>query len=165
MKKIILAAVLSMSAIFAFADSSDISSTGIYFSAGDLLYSTNRFSEYPNLNRRGDDLWAQGCNFEAGLFRSDEDGLIDFVTSDRLGIGFGKVNTYGNYIWEEKYDDFEADSDAEFFNINMKDLLGLQVNFFVLSAGIMAGSNLGFDWLKMEAAGYRTDYSYRDRRL
>ena len=112
-------------------------------------------------------MYANGFSFEIGLFNSDEDGLFDLVTSHTFGFSSGKINTYNNYSWKDSYTSFKAGNNAKFSNFYFKDMFGPQINFFILSAGVLLGSNIGFDWLKMEAdaLNIKDDYIYKERRI
>lgn len=171
MKKIVTLVGLCFACLFAFAETKVLSekdnNSGLLISGGDLFYFTNRMDEYSNTNRYGDELFANGFSFEVGLFNSDEDGLFDFVTSHSFGFSSGRINTMDNYSWKDSYRSFEAGNDAKFSNFYFKDLFGPQINFFLLSAGVLFGSNIGYDWLKMDAEALNPtyDYVYKERRI
>lgn len=174
MKKIILILLLALASTFAFSEtvvlSEDVKeedNAGLLITVGDLFYYTNRFDEYKNKNRYADDLYANGFTAEIGMFNSDEDGLFDFVSSHTFGFTAGRVNTEDNYAWNDHSISYYAGNDAKFGNIYFKDMFGPQINFFVLSAGLLFGSNVGFDWLKMDAdCNFRKyEYTYKEKRL
>lgn len=167
MKKVFLGLVLLLSACFAYSETvildekkDVVNHAGVLLDFGDVFYYTERLDEFNNTKKNSDDLFANGFTFELGLFNSDEDGLFDFVTSHTFGISGGRINTEGNYSWTERYGSFVAGNDAKFGNFYFKDLFGPQINFFVLSAGLLFGSNVGYDWMKMDANSSVPDYNY-----
>lgn len=174
MKKIFFLLLLSLITLNCFAATVIIEEhdewerkPGLLVSCGDLFYYTNRLDGYTNEARNYDSIFANGFAFEIGSFNSDEDGLIDFVSSHTFKLNFGELNSKNNFAWKDSFGFYNAGNDAHFGNFSFKDTFGLQVNFFVLSAGFMVGSNVGFDWLKMDANCNepRFDYTYKERRL
>lgn len=175
MKKIVFCFALLFTAILGFSETRVLGgdseekndNSGLQFSVGDLFYYTERFDAFDDVTRNPTDLYAKGFSLELGFMNSDEDGIFDWVTSNTLGFSSGRVNTEDNYSWIDSNRIFSAGNDAKFHNIFLKNLFGPQINFFILSAGLLFGSNVGFDWLKMSAEGAssRNDYTYKERRI
>lgn len=164
MKKILIALTLLFSAAFCFAETvviedekGDISvgrnPDGIVLSLGDIFYYSNR------LESRYLPTW--GFSGEAGHFKSDEDGLFDWVESDTFGLSFGKVDT-DSLSFKNGYSTFTASNDASYGNFYFKNLFGPQLNVAIVSFAFLFGTKAGFDWMKVST---NKDFTYKERRI
>lgn len=123
------------------------SDTAIMFNFGDTFYNTKRFND---VFRDSDDNKSNGFTGEIGTFKSDEDGLFDFIQTSTFGFGGGKIYDIDDYICHFDDINFYSDGNSRHFNFYFKDTFGLQVNVFFISFGFSTGPKIGYDWMKME---------------
>ena len=170
MKKLLFITLAAFIAFNCFAEtrvveeSDDYSDSALILNFGDTYYNTNRLSVYNNIHDI--DLNSNGFTVEIGRFKSDEDGLFDFVSTDLLGFSAGKINSENNYSWRDNNNLFDATSNARHYTIFGKETFGLQANVFMFSFGCTFGPKYGFDWMKMNAYSPRfRNYVYHENRL
>lgn len=128
-------------------------SDGLEVSFGDVFYYSDRFFE--------DTLPTYGFSGEVGHFKSDEDGLFDWVESDTFGLSFGKVDSY-NLPIKNGHESFLIKNDAKYGNFYFKNLFGPQLNIAIVSFACTFGSKVGFDWMK---ASTNKDFTYKEKRI
>lgn len=162
MKKLLVALVLLLSSVFCFAETVviedeksgsslfDSKADGVLFSLGDVFYFSNRLdaSTLPTWGGIG----------EVGNFKSDEDGLFDWVESETFGLSFGRVESSGKKINKS----LSADGDAKYGNIFIKDVFGPQLNVAIVSFAFLFGTKAGFDWLKVSTS---RNFTYKERNI
>lgn len=145
---------------FKFKSNSD---TALMINFGDTFYNTERIEDYFSSNQ----IWnTNGFTGEIGTFRSDEDGLFDFVQTSLFGFGGGKIFYVDNQsgCFDDIY--FAGNGDPKHFNFYFKETLGLQVNAFFVSFGITTGPKAGFDWMTIPAHSERYEnLTFHENRL
>ncbi len=159
MKKLLLSTILLMAAGFCFAESKLFEEgKGFVVNAGMTYYGTERLSDLKNTESM--QLQSNSFTGEIGFINSDEDGLIDFVSFNLLGFGFGEIDSKGyNFILDSS--DFSAIENAKHFNIYGKDTFGLQVNIFAFSIGATIGPKYGYDRMTQSARSTLGDNKYK----
>lgn len=150
-------------AFSSFVDDDDFSNKSFLVNVGDTYYTTERLSDFSL--PRNIELHSNSFAMELGIFTSDEDGLIDFVSSDVLGFGWGKVNSEGLAFYNDSHA-FNIEEDANHFNIYGKNTFGLQINLFAFSLGATVGPKYGFDRMSQTSIYNGShSYSYAENRI
>lgn len=166
MKRLILASILLLSGL-CFAKTTVIednqSSDSLEINIGGTYYGSNRFSDFTA--PKSITLNTSSFNLEIGIFKSDEDGLIDLVSGNFFGFGIGEVLSDGYNFYDDSIG-FVSTENARQWNIYGKDLFGLQVNILSLSVGFMCGPKYGFDRMTQTALSvYNERYKYAENRI
>ncbi len=142
--------VLSAFAVFAEEDDDEDEHSGVVISLASTYCNPSvRLDSFNYSNNSFDTL---GFAAEAGFFNSDEDGLIDIITDNVLGVKFGTAFTDGEAAFSYDGYTFAADADAKYGSIYSRDDIGIQLNLFLLSFGATIGLRGGYDLLYQSAA-------------
>lgn len=139
------------------------SSDAIQINLGGTFYGSNRLYDYPS--PKSGLLNSSSFTAEIGTFSSDEDGLIDFVSSNLFGFSTGKVDSYGYEFYRNSVY-FDSTEDAKYFNFYGKNLFGVQLNLFAISFGTTIGPKYGFDRMKQVAySEFNERFKFAENRI
>lgn len=122
------------------------SDTALLFNFGDTFYNTERLSDCFKGSKTFN---SNGFTGEIGTYKSDEDGLFDFVQTSLFGFGGGKIQNIDNIPCRYDNIEFLSDGNPKHYNFYFKETFGLQLNVFFVSFGVTTGPKVGYDWMKM----------------
>lgn len=155
MKKICLLAVMLLSAAMCFAqDYEEDSKTkkllnNLFIDAGGSYLKDYHFEVLPGVNYVNESA-AKDFTFDIGKFKSNEDGLVDFVSFDVGGFDAGYIDvkgdsnfTYNDVLWN-------GSNKGNYCKIYSKNTWGPQLNLFCFSWGWVFGFQTGYQFSQVE---------------
>lgn len=122
--------------------------TALMFNIGDTFYDTERMDDFFWGSRNFN---SNGFAGEIGTFKSDEDGVLDFVQTSLFGFGGGKIQDIEKLPCRFENIEYLVDGSPKHYDFYFKETFGLQANVFFVSFGVTTGPKVGYDWMKMPA--------------
>ena len=121
--------------------------SGLLALVGHNFYQTDRLQDV----RPDDRLYIKTFDAECGVLNSAEDGLLDLVNANTMGLTLGGLTD-------------ENSAPISSFNLDLygKSTLGLQVNVMMFSFAFMGGFKVGYDGLFCDASSFKQNSLYAD---